>query len=127
MKYISGSKKARTVLGVIALFALSLVALSSPSLAQVLGDGAIKGSIAVTEGADLQALAKITLEQARDAALKEAPGATFQEGQLEEEDGYLIYDVELVQDGKEVEVAVDAGNAAILQVDHDDEDDLLDD
>jgi hypothetical protein len=124
MRYIPGSRKASTVLGLItALFALSLLALPSPSLAQVVGDGPIKGSIKVTQGANLQDLAKITIEQARDAALKHLPDATYQEGQLEEEDGYLIYDIELIQNGKEVEVAVDAGNAAILQVDHDNEDD----
>ena len=103
---------------VLALAALPVIGWQA--YAQVAPDKPIKGTIAVTEGADYAALAKITLEQAKAAALAAVPDATFTEGDLEEEDGFLVYEIELVRDGREVDVLIDAGNASVLEVDHDD-------
>ena len=109
-------KKAALVAGMVALPVLGWQA-----YAQVAPDRPIEGTIRVMEDADLAALAKVTLEQAKAAALAAVPGATFAEGELEEEDGYLVYEVELVQDGRELEVVVDAGNAAVLETEPDDD------
>lgn len=97
--------------------------------AQIAQEEPIRGTIAVTEGADYTALAKISLEEARAAALAESPDATCSEGELDDEDGYLVYEIELVQDGREVDVLIDAGNAAVLEVDRDEDRDcdLFDD
>lgn len=114
-------KRRKTLTLVLALVGLPLLAWTA--YAQVAPEEPIRGTIEVTEGADLQALAQITLDQARAAALAEVPGATFSEGELEEEDGYLIYDIELTQDGQEIEVAIDAGDGSVLEVEREDEDD----
>lgn len=90
------------------------------ALGQVGPGQPIKGTIPVEEGANYEALAKITPEQARKAAQEELPGATFEESELEEEDGYLVYEVEMRQNGRDVDVLVDAGDGSVLRVDHHD-------
>ena len=66
------------------------------------------------EGTALQGLAKITPDQAKAAALAAAPGnATKVE--LENEDGNLVYKVEVVgADGTQTDLKIDAGNASVL-------------
>ena len=84
----------------------------------------LNGSIAVTgtvdsqsESADaaaLAGLAKITVEQAQAAALAANPGATVVKAELGDENGSLVYSVEL-SNGSDVKV--DADNGAILATD----------
>jgi uncharacterized membrane protein YkoI len=62
----------------------------------------------------LQALAKVTPDQAKAAALAQYPGATVSSIQLENENGWVVYGVELTQSGKSYDVKVDAGNAKVL-------------
>ena len=81
----------------------------------------LNGSIAVTETVDtgseaadaaaLAGLAKITVEQAQAAALAANPGTTVVKAELGDENGSLVYSVEL-SNGSDVKV--DAGNGAIL-------------
>ncbi|GAB4549627.1 MAG: PepSY domain-containing protein [Pleurocapsa sp.] len=61
------------------------------------------------EAARLQPLAKITAEQAKEAALKVQSGEV-KELELEAEDGNLVYEVTV----GETEVFVDAGNGKVL-------------
>ncbi|MEA5469322.1 PepSY domain-containing protein [Spirulina sp. 06S082] len=63
------------------------------------------------EEAQLQNLAKITPEQARQVA-EAARGATATEVELDVEDGSLVYEVEFA----DAEVLVDAGNSQILKI-----------
>ena len=64
-------------------------------------------------------LAQITLEQAKDAALSNVQGEVLKI-QLEDEDGFLVYGVEIVAPDKSVaDVKVDAGNGEVLRVDKD--------
>ena len=84
------------------------------------------GSITVTESATganlsetaeaaaLASQAKITADQANAAAVAANPGATVEKTDLGDENGSLIYSVEL-SNGSEVKV--DAGNAKILPTD----------
>ena len=65
-----------------------------------------------TTGAGLEA-------DARAAALRAVPGATITEIDLEEEDGFLIYDVDMVAGTVETDVAIDAGSGAVLCVELD--------
>ncbi len=66
------------------------------------------------EPANLASLAKITAKDAKVKALAGQPdGTTVTEVELENEDGCLIYGVEL-SDGSEV--MIDAGNGEVLQV-----------
>ena len=65
-------------------------------------------------------LARITHDDARAAALAALPGATIEDSDLEEEDGYLVYEVELALNDEEFEAYVDAGNQAVLCIERDD-------
>lgn len=70
------------------------------------------------ESAQLAALARISADQARAAALARIPG-TVEEVELENEDGNLVYSVEVRKDGSEVDVKVDAGNGKVLHAEAD--------
>lgn len=90
-------------------------------VAQVLKESPAAAASAVTSDADNLAAAIITLEQARRVALDEFPGATFDEAELDEEDGYLVYDIELKQDGQEIEITINAEDASVLEIERDDD------
>jgi len=64
------------------------------------------------EPADLSALAKIKAGEAMAAAKKAFPGIAVQKVELDNENGCLVYSVELRNGG---EVLVDAGNGAVLR------------
>jgi len=79
------------------------------------------GSIPVAESTSDQALAgmaKITASDAESAALAQFPGATVLKTQIESENGYLVYSVELQTASGIKNVKVDAGNAQILSTDN---------
>lgn len=65
------------------------------------------------ESAALKAQAEITLEQARAQALKIVNG-TVKEVSLDNENGNLVYSVEIKTTGGVVDVKVDAGNGKVL-------------
>ena len=75
----------------------------------------------------LHKLANIDEAAAEQGALKAVPG-TVHETELETSDnGYLIYDIEIVgDDGEEHEVTVDAGNGKVLHQDLEEEADESD-
>jgi uncharacterized membrane protein YkoI len=69
------------------------------------------------EAAALKALAKVSEADARSAALAKFPGATVQTAALGDENGSLIWEINLTDaSGAGQEVKVDAGNAAVLAV-----------
>lgn len=77
------------------------------------------------EGAEserLQSLARITPEQAQAAALQQAPG-TVKKVELENEDGNVVYSVEVKTANGESDVKVDAGDGRVLHVEQDGEGD----
>lgn len=94
------------------------------------GDGGenFKGSVAApaengeegshdeaAEAQDLQDLAKIDQSAAEKAALQTVPG-TVESAKLEEESGYVVYEVRVAgDDGQDHHVDVDAGNGKVLQ------------
>lgn len=66
------------------------------------------------ESTALQALATISSSQAQQAALAAVPG-TVAQTQLEEENGFVVYGVEVTgADGTVTDVKVDAGNGTVL-------------
>jgi uncharacterized membrane protein YkoI len=71
------------------------------------------------EAAALQALAKISPDQAKQAALAAVPG-TVDKVELENENGNVVYGVEITANGTRVDVKVDAGNGSVLAQDTDD-------
>ncbi|MHB9034937.1 MAG: PepSY domain-containing protein, partial [Anaerolineae bacterium] len=79
------------------------------------------GSIAVNQAQDngmkesdeataLQSQATITADQAKEAALAANPGTTVTKVELDNENGVLVYSVEL----NGLDIKVDAGNAKVL-------------
>ena len=76
------------------------------------------------EGAEserLKSLARITPEQASAAALAQVPG-TVKKVELENEDGNVVYGVEIKTANGESDVKVDAGDGRVLHVEKDGED-----
>jgi len=70
--------------------------------------------------ADLLARAKVSVEAARAAALARVPGGTIKAGELEEEDGALIFSFDIAVEGMEgiEEVHVDALTGEVLAQEH---------
>lgn len=84
----------------------------------------IAGSIKVSdhEEAKFAEKAAISMDDAINAALKQVPGKVLKV-ELENEDGYLVYGVEIVKADKSVaDVKVDAGNGKVLKIDNDSDD-----
>jgi uncharacterized membrane protein YkoI len=84
-------------------------------------DSSYTSSITAPEGAKLDGLATITADQASSVAVS-ATGGTAGEVELENENGNVVYGVEITApDGKQLDVKVDAGNASVLdqEADHD--------
>ena len=70
------------------------------------------------EAAALAGMASVTPEQAKAAALKAHPDTTVVEVELENENGAVVYEVEL---SNGMDVIVDAGNGMVLYVEHESE------
>ena len=69
-----------------------------------------------SESAALASQAKISIDQARAAALAHVPGATIGKVELDNENGTVVYSVHLTDSaGKAQDVKVDATNATVLQ------------
>lgn len=78
-------------------------------------DDATEGaSSEAEESAALESLATVTPAQAEAAAVSDVPG-TAGTAELENENGYVVYGVEVTTpDGSVVEVAIDAGTGDVL-------------
>lgn len=73
--------------------------------------------------AELAKQVKITEEEATKAALEKVPG-TVKEVELEDEDGTIVYGIEVVStDGSQQDVKVDAQTGKVVKVEADDEED----
>jgi uncharacterized membrane protein YkoI len=68
------------------------------------------------EPANLDSLAKITADQAKEAALAASPGATITQVELDNENGNLVWGVEFTNG---IEVKVDAGNGMVVHTEND--------
>ena len=77
-------------------------------------DAQYEGVSEADEATALTGLVTITPEQAKDAALAANPGATVVKVELDNENGAVVYSVEL---SNGMDVKVDAGSAAVLYID----------
>lgn len=69
----------------------------------------------------LQELAKVSRADAEAAALKLVGGGIVRESELETEDHFVVWEVEIIAgDGTEREVTLDAGDGRVLEIDRDD-------
>jgi uncharacterized membrane protein YkoI len=103
--------KQKILLGALLIATLSMSAFAmTASLHSKSREGSQKAQ------AKLARQAKITLEQAREIAIKRAPG-TIEEGELEREHGKLVYSFDIRNDhGTITEVQVDARNGRVVSV-----------
>jgi len=70
------------------------------------------------EAKALEAYAKITPEDAKNAALAKVPGKVVKVS-LDNENGYVVYSVEISTDAGVKDVKVDAGNGRVAYIDSD--------
>lgn len=75
-----------------------------------------------SEDAKLLSAAKLGIVDAITIAEK-IVGGTAYEAELENEDGTIVYEVEVIKDGKEFEVLIDAITGAVLSTEEEHEDD----
>ena len=87
--------------------------------------GPITGTIRVADDARITPdMARVSEDDARAAALRAVPGATVTgatvtDVDLDDEDGYLVYEADLWRDGVEFDVTVDAGTGQVLCTEQD--------
>ena len=93
---------------------LTALALGLSACASDAECGPITGTVPIAGSQASPALARITAEDARSAALVSVPGAVVTDVDLDEEDGFLVYEVELAKDRSGFEVVVDAGSGEVL-------------
>jgi len=86
------------------------------------GDEPIHGTIAVarkTPESDYAGMAKIGLNEALQTSLKRVHGTPIR-AELKEDDGFLVWEVDIVTKGKQVkEVSLDAGTGKELSLEDD--------
>jgi uncharacterized membrane protein YkoI len=72
------------------------------------------------EQAELEARAKVTRQQAETTALARVPGGEIAEGELEEEDGKLVYSFDIRVAGRSgvEEIWVDAMTGQVISEEH---------
>jgi uncharacterized membrane protein YkoI len=82
--------------------------------------GQLNGSIKITQDneANYANLASVTIDQVLASALKAQPGKVIK-AELENENGYLVWGVEVASNNQINEVKVDAQNAKILKIEKD--------
>lgn len=82
----------------------------------------VEGQSEAEESAALESLATISADDAAQAALVANPGATVNGVELENEDGSVVYEVDVADSaGTTLEVKIDAGNGAVLTQESGDE------
>lgn len=114
-----------------ALTALSLVAALGTGAAFATGaidfpDEVKSSSIKLPRGVESQAEfakhAKVAQQEAEAAALSALPGEVVK-AKLDDENGYLVWQIDVKHAKGVTEVAVDAGNAKVLAMEAEDDDD----
>lgn len=81
--------------------------------------GPVVGTLPVADGHESPDRARISTADARAAALVAVPGAAVTDVDLDEEDGFLVYEVELSHDRHAFDVVVDAGSGEVLCTERD--------
>jgi hypothetical protein len=103
------------VIGGVALSALIAIGMTSAQQAKTAGSISVKGE----DEAGFAGMAKIPLDSAIQAALAAVPGKVVKT-ELENENGYLVYGIEIAKADREMaDVKVDAGDGKVLKVDTD--------
>lgn len=109
-------RKTEIVIGVAVATVLAIGGLAvSSQQAKLKGSIALKGH----DEAGYGEMAKVSLDEAVKAALQSVPGKVLKV-ELEDEDGYLVYGVEITKADRQIaDVKIDAGNGKLLKIDND--------
>jgi uncharacterized membrane protein YkoI len=113
-------KKKGMIIGaaVAAVLAVGGFGFSAQQQTKAVGSIAVKGS----DEAAYPAMAKVSLDEAIQAALQAVQGKVLK-AELEDEDGGLVYGVEVVKaDNSIMDVKIDAGNGKLLKIEQDHKD-----
>jgi len=111
-------KKMMTIIGGVVLTAL--IAIGGVSAQQAKHTGSIQ--IKNDDEAGFAGMAKISLDSAVNAALQAVPGKVLK-AELENENGYLVYGVEIAKADRQIaDVKVDAGSGKVLKIEADQKD-----
>jgi len=104
----------------LAALALGGLLLTTSAAGIAVASGQLNGSIKITQDneANYATLASVTIDQAVASALKTQPGKVIK-AELENENGYLVWGVEVASNNQINEVKVDAQNAKILKIEKD--------
>lgn len=104
----------------LAALALGGLLLTTSAAGIAVASGQLNGSIKITQDneANYATLASVTIDQAVASALKAQPGKVIK-AELENENGYLVWGVEVASNNQINEVKVDAQNAKILKIEKD--------
>jgi uncharacterized membrane protein YkoI len=104
----------------LAALALGGLLLTTSAAGIAVESGQLNGSIKITQDneANYPTLASVTIDQAVASALKAQPGKVIK-AELENENGYLVWGVEVASNNQINEVKVDAQNAKILKIEKD--------
>jgi hypothetical protein len=104
-------KKMKTIISGVVLTALIAIGGVSAQQAQYTGSIPIQN-----EKAGFAGMAKISLDTAINAAIAAVPGQVVKV-ELENENGYLVYGVEIAKaDHQIADVKIDAGNGKVLKI-----------
>lgn len=103
------------------------VAMAAGASAGKLSDEVTSSSIRVKEGtaedqASLLRLARISKSKATAAALAALPGQAVK-ARLDDEEGFLVWQIDVRHGAKTTEIAVDAGNGKVLAAEAEEDDD----
>lgn len=105
--------------------AVSVAASGNPGTSEQRGEqreAAIRSSVQVpSEESQIAGLARVTIEQAIETAREASPGVVIA-AELENEDGSLVWTVEIVSGAEVREVTIDAGNRRVLANEQEDDD-----
>ena len=104
----------RFLLGTLVVLSLAFGVLSLTGASDV-DCGPVTGTVPV----DQNSVPLVSVDDARAAALVAIPGAAVTEADLDDEDGFLVYEIGLAHDRQEIEVVVDAGTGDVLCTDRD--------
>lgn len=95
----------------------ALIAVGGASAQQTNHTGSIQTKN--DDGAGFAGMAKISLDSAINAALQAVPGKVLK-AELENENGYLVYGVEIAKADRQIaDVKVDAGSGKVLKIETD--------
>jgi uncharacterized membrane protein YkoI len=117
----------KTLLGVFIVILVAVTLIGVTALTS--GNNSSSKHIEVNENSDKEDiipsdfLAGITLEQAQEIALNNVVGGTIKESQLENENGNIVYNIDVIKDNAEIEVKIDPSNGNVLKTESDNEKD----